>query len=49
MFLLFSKIYINHIKTYLFSKLNENNLYMKFVDLDEIYIFLVLSFFIWSR
>jgi len=46
----FSKIYINHIKTYIFfAKLNENNFYIKIVDLDEIYNFLVLRFFIWSR
>ena len=30
-------------------KLNEDNFYMKIIDLDEIYNFLVLSFFIWSR
>ena len=41
----FSKIYINHIKSYLFAELNENNFYMKIVDLDQIYNFLVLSFF----
>ena len=29
-----------------FVKLNENNFYIKIVDLDEIYNFLVLSFFI---
>jgi hypothetical protein len=29
-----------------FVKLNENNFYSKIVDLDEIYNFLVLSFFI---
>jgi len=27
-----------------FEKLNENNFYMKIVDLDEIYSFLILSF-----
>jgi hypothetical protein len=32
-----------------FAKVNENNFYIKIVDLDEIYDFLVLSFFIWSR
>ena len=31
----------NHI---FFVKLNENNFYMKIIDLDEIYNFLVLSF-----
>ena len=38
--------YINHIKSYLFVELNEDNFYMKIIDLDEIYNFLVLSFFI---
>ena len=37
--------YINHIKSYFFAKLNENNFYIKIIDLDEIYNFLVLSFF----
>ena len=37
--------YINHIKSYFFAKLNENKFYMKIIDLDEIYNFLVLSFF----
>ena len=32
----------NHI---FFAELNENNFYMKIIDLDEIYNFLVLSFF----
>ena len=41
--------YINHIKSYFFTELNENKFYMKIVDLDEIYNFLVLSFFILSR
>ena len=41
--------YINHIKSYFFAELNENNFYMKIIDLDEMYNFLVLSFFIWSR
>ena len=41
--------YINHIKSYFFAELNEDNFYMKIIDLDEIYNFLVLSFFIWSR
>ena len=38
--------YINHIKTYIFTELNKNNFYMKIIDLDEIYNFIVLSFFI---
>jgi len=38
--------YINHIKSYFFIELNENIFYMKIIDLDEIYNFLVLSFFI---
>ena len=29
--------------------LNGNKLYMKIVDLDEIYNFLVQTFFIWSN
>ena len=29
---------------FFFAKLNENNFYMKIIDLDEIYNFLVLSF-----
>ena len=37
--------YINHIKSF-FAELNEDNFYMKNIDLDEIYNFLVLSFFI---
>ena len=37
--------YINHIKSYFFVQLNENNFYMKIIDLNEIYNFLVLSFF----
>ena len=36
--------YINHIKSYFFVKLNENNFYMKIIDLDEIYNFLVWVF-----
>ena len=36
--------YINHIKSYFFAELNKNNFYMKIIDLDEIYNFLVLSF-----
>jgi hypothetical protein len=37
-------------KSYVFCvKLNDGNFYMKIVDHDEIYNFLVLSFFIWSR
>ena len=36
--------YINHIKSYFFTELNEDNFYMKIIDLDEIYNFLVLSF-----
>ena len=36
--------YINHIKSYFFAELNEDNFYMKIIDLDEIYNFLVLSF-----
>ena len=38
--------YINHIKSYFFTELNKNKFYMKIIDLDEIYNFLVLSFFI---
>ena len=38
--------YINYIKSYFFAKLNEDNFYMKIIDLDEIYNFLVLRFFI---
>ena len=41
--------YINHIKSYFFTKLYEDNFYMKIIDLDEMYSFLVLSFFILSR
>ena len=37
--------YINHIKSYFFVELNEDNFYMKIIDLDEIYNFIVLSFF----
>ena len=37
--------YINHIKSYFFAELNEDNFYMKIIDLDEIYNFLVLIFF----
>ena len=33
-------------KSYFFAELNENQFYMKIIDLDEIYNFLVLSFFI---
>ena len=36
--------YINHIKSYFFTELNEDNFYIKIIDLDEIYNFLVLSF-----
>ena len=36
--------YINHIKSYFFAELNEDNFYIKIIDLDEIYNFLVLSF-----
>ena len=37
--------YINHIKLdFFFAKLNKDNFYMKIIDLDEIYNFLVLSF-----
>ena len=36
--------YINHIKSYFFAELNEDNFYMKIIDLDEIYNFLILSF-----
>ena len=32
-----------------FAESNEDNFYIKIIDLDEIYNFLVLSFFIWSR
>jgi hypothetical protein len=42
----FSKIYINHIKSYLLLKINKNNFYIKIIDLNEIYKFLVSSFFI---
>jgi len=31
-----------------FAELNEDNFYMKIIDLDEIYNLLVLSFFILS-
>jgi len=41
-FLRYILIIPNHI---FFVKLNENNFYMKIVDLDKIYNFLVLSFF----
>ena len=37
--------YINHIKSYFFAKLNEDNFYIKIIDLDEIYNFLILGFF----
>ena len=33
--------YINHIKSYFFAELNKNNFYMKIIDLDKIYNFLV--------
>ena len=36
--------YINHMKSCFFAKLNEDNFYIKIIDLDEIYNFLVLSF-----
>ena len=36
--------YINHINLYFFAELNEDNFYMKIIDLDEIYNFLLLSF-----
>ena len=36
--------YINHIKSYFFAELNEDNFYIKIIDLDKIYNFLVLSF-----
>ena len=36
--------YINHIKSDLFMKLNKDNFYMKIIDLDEIYNFLVFLF-----
>ena len=41
-------IYLKKIISF-FTELNENNFYMKIIDLDEIYNFLILSFFIWSR
>ena len=40
--------YINHIKSYFFVELNENNFYIKIIDLDEIYNFLILSFFLFE-
>ena len=42
-------IFFEHLKSYFFAELNEDNFYMKIIDLDEIYNFLVLSFFIRSR
>ena len=41
--------YINHIKSYFFAELNKNNFYMKIIDLDEIYNFLILSFFYFQK
>ena len=42
-------LYINHIKSYFFAELNENNFYIKNLDLDEIYNFLILSFFYFQK
>ena len=41
--------YINHIKSYFFAELNENNFYIKNLDLYEIYNFLILSFFYFQK